>query len=78
VIRLVAAANALVFYVGGTVWLARRTRLRGTGANRVAKGVAAWATFVFLSALGPLFFAFCRLILGRREPIGRSRGGQGN
>jgi hypothetical protein len=57
-IRLLCAANVMLYYVGGATWLAMQSR--GASRSRVA---AAWIVYGFLSTLGPVTLLLAKVIL---------------
>lgn len=59
-IRLLCAANALLYYVGGGTWLALQARSRGIG--RVA---LLFLLFCFVNTLGPI-----TLLMGKAAAMG--------
>jgi biotin transporter BioY len=60
-VRLICAANAMAFYIGGIIWLA--TRCSGRSGTRIC---LAWVVFVYSSSLGPVALAISRAVLGPR------------
>jgi biotin transporter BioY len=67
-IRLICAANAAAFYLGGIIWLGQRC------SRRMGRKVwLAWLVFVFLNSWGPVALAIAGAVLGQRQ---RDEGGQ--
>ncbi len=63
-IRLVCAANALLYYVGGGMWLATQSRGRGIGFV-----VAIWIPCCFLNSFGPITLLLAKLALDRSQKL---------
>jgi hypothetical protein len=57
-IRLLCAANLMLYYVGGATWLAMQSR--GASRSRVA---AAWIVCGLLNAFGPVTLLLAKAIL---------------
>ncbi len=65
VIRLLCLANALTYYIGGIIWLARRS----SGRRRPTVWLA-WVVFVLWNVWGPVVLALSGVLLGKRESEG--------
>jgi hypothetical protein len=61
-IRIVCAANALLYYVGGGTWLVTQSWGRGIGFI-----AAVWIPCCFLNAFGPITLLIAKLALDRSQ-----------